>query len=106
MSRTTSERIDALFRLDRLCAIGFVVVLWATVLYVFTSIMPFVDDTNVKIAIGASGAAVLIFNTASIFAMIRHYADDKDEIYGLDIRHKDALTLLKKSGRLERQLAE
>lgn len=106
MSRTTSERIDRLFRIDKYCAIGFVIVLWATILYVFVSISPFVDDMNVKIAIGVAGAAVLIFNTASIFAMIRHYADDKDEIYGIDIRHKDALATLKKSGRLDRQIAE
>ncbi|ODA67500.1 hypothetical protein A7A08_01533 [Methyloligella halotolerans] len=106
MSRTTSERIDTLFRIDKICAIGFVVVLWASVIYVFVSVSPFVDDMNVKIAIGAAGAAVLIFNTASIFAMLRHYADDKEDIYGIDIRHKDALVALKKSGRLDRQLAE
>ncbi len=32
----------------------------------------------------------LIFNTASIFAMLSHYAEDKENIYGLDIHYLDA----------------
>ena len=37
-----------------------------------------------------AAAAVLIFNTASIGAMVKHYEDDKEFIYGLDIKHLDA----------------
>jgi len=33
---------------------------------------------------------LLLFNTASITAMIRHYGNDKEHIYGVDIRHLDA----------------
>jgi hypothetical protein len=33
---------------------------------------------------------LLLFNTASIVAMTRHYAADKDHIYGIDIKHLDA----------------
>jgi hypothetical protein len=38
-----------------------------------------------------SGGLVLIFNTASIWAMLRHYADDRDFIYGLDLKHLDEM---------------
>jgi hypothetical protein len=31
----------------------------------------------------------LIFNTASIAAMVKHYEEDKEFIYGLDIKHLD-----------------
>jgi hypothetical protein len=34
---------------------------------------------------------VLLFNTASIFAMIRHYSGDKEHIYGLDLHYLDVL---------------
>ncbi len=34
--------------------------------------------------------AVLIFNTAAILAMVKHYKEDKDFIYGLDIKNADA----------------
>ena len=37
------------------------------------------------------GAAVLLFNTASIGAMVQHYQEDKDFIYGLDIKHLDEM---------------
>ena len=37
------------------------------------------------------GAAVLVFNTASMGAMVKHYKEDKDFIYGLDIKHLDEM---------------
>jgi hypothetical protein len=39
---------------------------------------------------------VLIFNTASILAMLRHYADDRDFIYGLDLKHLDEMRRLRR----------
>jgi len=101
-TRTHSERIDALFRFDKAWAFGFVVILWAAILYVFFAILPLVTDTGVKVAMAIAASLVLLFNTASITAMIRHYANDKEDIYGLDIRHQDALIKLKASGRLQR----
>jgi hypothetical protein len=41
------------------------------------------------VSVGA--ALVLIFNTASIAAMLSHYAADKEFIYGLDIKALDAM---------------
>lgn len=37
------------------------------------------------------GVVVLFFNTAAIFAMLAHYREDLDFIYGLDLRFLDAL---------------
>jgi hypothetical protein len=36
------------------------------------------------------GALVLIYNTAAIMAMLRHYREDRDFMYGLDIQFMDA----------------
>lgn len=36
-----------------------------------------------------AGAVVLLFNTAAIVAMLRHYREDRDFIYGLDIKFLD-----------------
>jgi hypothetical protein len=49
----------------------------------------FVSDGGIRIALVISALFLLAFNTASIFAMIRHYREDKEHIYGLDIRHLD-----------------
>lgn len=82
-------RIDSMFSRDKAWAWGFVLVLWAVVLYVAFATIGMVEDAGVKAAILVSGALVLLFNTASIAAMVRHYSHDKDFIYGLDIRHLD-----------------
>ncbi|WP_432634753.1 hypothetical protein [Albidovulum sp.] len=37
----------------------------------------------------AGGAIVLVFNTAAIMAMLRHYREDRDFMYGLDIKFLD-----------------
>jgi hypothetical protein len=51
---------------------------------------PYIPDSGVRIVALIAAAAVLIFNTASIGAMVKHYEEDKDFIYGLDIKHLDA----------------
>ena len=36
------------------------------------------------------GAIILILNTAALMAMLRHYREDRDFMYGLDIKFLDA----------------
>ena len=36
-----------------------------------------------------AGAIVLLFNTAAILAMLRHYREDRDFMYGIDIKFLD-----------------
>ena len=37
----------------------------------------------------SDGAIVLVYNTAAILAMLRHYREDRDFMYGLDIKFLD-----------------
>lgn len=67
-----------------------VALLWIVVLFVLFMSWPYIPDSGVRIVVAISAAAVLIFNTASISAMVKHYAEDKEFIYGLDIKHLDA----------------
>ncbi len=85
-----SQRIEAMYRADVRSAWAFVAVLWIVVLFVLFMSWPHIPDSNVRIVVLIAAAAVLIFNTASIGAMVKHYAEDKDFIYGLDIKHLDA----------------
>ncbi|MGL4968280.1 MAG: hypothetical protein ACRC67_44105 [Inquilinus sp.] len=82
-------RIEGLFRADRRGATAFVVLLWAAMLFVFIAMWPLVDGP-VRLLLAVAGGAVLILNTASIWALVKHYAEDKEAIYGLDLRHLDA----------------
>lgn len=89
MSSDLSARIEKMFRLDRLWAWGFVVVLWCVVGFVLFMIYPLAGDSTVGTVLIVAALVLVLFNTASMAAMVQHYAHDKEFIYGLDIRHLD-----------------
>ena len=80
-----------MFSGDRIWAYGAVAVLWAVYGFVFYEISANASAENVMLALGISGGLVLLFCTASIVAMINHYAEDKEHIYGLDIYYLDEM---------------
>lgn len=84
-----ATRIDAMFARDKLWAFGFVVALWLTVAFVLLAVSPHIPSGGIRIVCWISAAVLLLFNTASIIAMVRHYAHDKEHIYAIDIRHLD-----------------
>lgn len=84
-------RIEAMYRSDRLYAWLFVIALWVVVGFVLVAMWGLIEDPAVRAVLVVAAALVLLFNTASIAAMVRHYREDKAFIYGLDIKHLDAL---------------
>ena len=86
-----NQRIDAMFQRDKLGAWLLIILLWLATLSVLFLSWPHVPDGRVRVVLAIGAIAVLIFNTASIAAMLNHYAHDKKFIYGLDIRTLDAL---------------
>ena len=78
-----------MYRSDVRGAWSFIVALWIAILFVLIMSWPHIPDSNVRIVASLAAAAVLIFNTASIAAMVKNYAADKDFIYGLDIKTLD-----------------
>jgi uncharacterized protein YhhL (DUF1145 family) len=84
------QRIEALYRSDVRGSIVLIVCLWAAVLFVLVMTWPYIPDQGIKVVVTVAAAAVLVFNTAAILAMINHYKEDKEFIYGLDIKHADA----------------
>ena len=86
-----NQRIEAMYRGDVRGAWLLVAILWIVILFVLFMSWPYIPDAGVKTIVLISAAAVLIFNTASIYAMETHYAEDKDFIYGLDIKNLDAM---------------
>ena len=84
------QRIEALYRSDVRGSVLLIVCLWATILFVLLMTWPYIPDSGIKVVVAIAAAAVLVFNTAAILAMINHYKEDKDFIYGLDIKNADA----------------
>jgi hypothetical protein len=68
---------------------AFVIALWVVILFVLFMSWPHIPDATVRIVAAVAAAAVLIFNTASIWAMVSNYAADKHFIYTLDLKMLD-----------------
>jgi hypothetical protein len=89
------QRIEAMYQSDKRVAWGLIALLWIVILFVLIMSWPFIPDAGVRIIVLLAAAAVLIFNTASIAAMIKNYDEDKAFIYGLDIKNLDEARKMK-----------
>ncbi|MBK1866173.1 hypothetical protein [Taklimakanibacter albus] len=92
-----NQRIEAMYRSDRRGAWLLIALLWIAILFVLFMTWPHIPDATIRIVVLIGAAAILVFNTAAIAAMVKHYAEDKEFIYGLDIKHLDAM---RKQGRM------
>ena len=89
MAEIMQARIDRMFKIDGFFAYLLLVCLWASYLFVFLAVRHYVSDQGTRIAMIVGTIVVLIYNTAAVVAMIKHYAEDKRFIYEIDIRHLD-----------------
>jgi hypothetical protein len=84
-------RIEVMYRRDRIWAFVAIIVLWLTLMFVFFEVLPDTGSSGVTIALLVAGGLVLLFNTASITALLRHYREDKEHLYGLDLHYLDEM---------------
>jgi ABC-type polysaccharide/polyol phosphate export permease len=78
-------------RRDVAVAWAFVLGLWLAMAFVMWATWDIAPSAAARTLLLAAGAVVLVFNTAAIVAMLGHYREDRDQIYGLDLRFLDAL---------------
>lgn len=83
------ERVNSMYARDRLWALAFIVALWVAVGAVFLGIQHLANG-GVALALSISAFLIVGYNTASLLAMIKHYGEDKNWIYEIDIRHLDS----------------
>lgn len=98
MPEDISRRIETMFNQDRIWAWAFVTVLWITYIFVFIAVSWVNEDGGIWTALLVGGGLVLLYNTAAIASMIKHYKEDKEFIYSIDIRHLDEMRERAKSG--------
>lgn len=84
-----ARRIEAMFARDRWMALIALLALWATLGYVYSVVPHGFLASPVGVVLSIAVALLLLFNTASVTAMLRHYREDRDHIYGLDLLHLD-----------------
>lgn len=76
-------------RRDVTVAWAFIIGLWIAMFFVAIATWDFAPNGAARILLLIGGVIVLIFNTAAIMAMLAHYREDRDFIYGLDIKFLD-----------------
>lgn len=84
-----NQRIEAMHKRDVLLAWAFVVGLWLAMIFVAMATWDLAPTPGARTLLLIAGAVVLLFNTAAILAMLRHYREDRDFMYGLDIKFLD-----------------
>lgn len=89
MNNLLKKRIHNMYIRDCIMAWSDIILLWLAVGFVLISITSILDDPLVRWVMIIASTLLVLFNTASVWAMTRHYAEDKDHIYGLDIKHLD-----------------
>lgn len=83
------DRIGSMHRRDVAVAWAFVVGLWLAMIFVAAATWTLAPSEQLRTLLLIGGAIVLLFNTAAIVAMLRHYREDRDFMYGLDIKFLD-----------------
>lgn len=84
-----TQRIEAMHGRDVKVAWAFITGLWFSIIFVAIATWNLAPTGGARVLLLIAGATVLVFNTAAIMAMLRHYREDRDFIYGLDIRFLD-----------------
>ena len=62
------------------------------------TVWPFISIPAIRIILSIFCALVLLFNSAAIIAMLRHYVEDREFIYGLDLKHLDEMRARRREG--------
>lgn len=84
------RRIGAMHRRDMSVAWAFVIGLWFAIFFVAIATWHLAPNGVARTLLLCAGVVILVFNTAAILAMLRHYREDRDFMYGLDIKFLDA----------------
>jgi hypothetical protein len=84
------QRIGATHKRDMWVAWAFVIGLWFAIIFVAVATWDLAPNAVARLMLLGAGAVILVFNTAAILAMLRHYREDRDFMYGLDMKFLDA----------------
>lgn len=87
--KITDPRIANMFSGDRNWSLVAVLVLWVLYAFVFFKVKDDLGAPEVAWTLATFGGLVLLFNSASILAMIAHLDEERGEIYGLDLHYLD-----------------
>jgi membrane protein YdbS with pleckstrin-like domain len=92
------SRIAVLARRDRALAITFTLLMWLVLAFLFVTASAVAPHPSIVVALAVSTLLLGLFNTASVLAMLRRYAESREEIYRPDVLRLDLMRAQRESG--------
>lgn len=87
--RTLEDRIDRLFRRDRLLALTFTAAMWLALVLVFVRAAGVLTDPAIVVVLGVAMVLLGGLNTASTIALIGRYRAARESVYRSDVEFSD-----------------
>jgi hypothetical protein len=93
------EQMEVLYRRDRWMAIASVVAMLVVLPFVYIALLDSMPGTGTKVVLAASCVVLLVYNVASMLALVRNYRRDKDFIYRRDVAHLRELATARRAAK-------
>jgi archaellum biogenesis protein FlaJ (TadC family) len=97
--RSIQEQMEKMYQRDRWMAIASVVAMLIVLPFVYVALLENMPGTGTKVVLAAAGVVLLIYNVASMLALVRNYRRDKDFIYRRDVAHLRELAVARRAAR-------
>jgi uncharacterized membrane protein len=97
--RAVQRQMERMFQRDRWMAIISVVAMLIVLPYVYFALLDNMPGNGTKIVLAASGVVLLVYNVASMLALVRNYRRDKDFIYRRDVAHLTELATARRAAK-------
>lgn len=92
-------QMDTLYRRDRWMAIASVVAMLVVLPFTYIALLDNMPGTGTKVVLAAACVVLLVYNVASMLALVRNYRRDKDFIYRRDVAHLRELAIARRAAK-------
>ena len=97
--RAVQVQMDTLYKRDRWMAITSVVAMLIVLPYTYIALLDNMPGTGTKVVLAAACLVLLVYNVASMLALVRNYQRDKDFIYRRDVAHLSELATARRAAK-------
>ena len=97
MPPSLDSRIAVLARRHRIQAISFTLLMWAVLVFLFVTASAVAPHPSIVVVLAVATLLLGLFNTASVLALLRCYAESRDLIYRPDVLAQDQMRAQRES---------
>ena len=97
--QAVQDQMDTMFQRDRWMAIVSVVAMLVVLPFTYFAVLDNMPGAGVKVVLAVSCVVLLVYNVASMLALVRNYRRDKDFIYRRDVAHLSELATARRAAK-------